>query len=70
MPHKTEEIIVGGLLRPWYEPPHDSYVGVREHFSASQLSRLDGLKTKTPITAVDKAFLLGMYAKLLFTADD
>lgn len=68
MTHQSEQVIVGGLIRPWRLEAAQYYPGVREHFSASQLARIAGLEHKEEITLGDKAFLAAMYAKLIFTA--
>jgi hypothetical protein len=67
MTHQSEEIIIGGLLRPWSIQYSEYYPGVREHFTAAQLTRIAGLASKE-ITLGDKLFLLAMYTKLIFTA--
>ena len=67
MTHQSEEIIIGGLLRPWSIQYGEYYPGVREHFTDEQLARIAGLASKE-ITFGDKVFLLAMYTKLIFTA--
>lgn len=67
MTHQSEQVVVGGLLRPWSIQYSEYYPGVREHFSEAQLARLAGLASKE-ITFGDKTFLAAMYLKLIFTA--
>lgn len=51
----------------------DEYEGVREHFRATQLQRLDMLRSRpedATFTEAEKCFIARMIAKAIFAGED
>jgi len=72
MSHTTSGTILHSLLDT-FDPLSTHYVGVREHFSTSELARIDSLRTQPNeyhFTFFDRLFIAWTLSKVVMSAEN
>lgn len=72
MSHKSGTIIIDSLL-DIFDPNNPEYDGVREHYSAQELAKIDELRARDPETAhfnlLEKVFVSYVVDKAIFAGE-
>lgn len=72
MGHETTTVIIHSMLEP-FNPDSEHYQGVREHFGAQKLLRIDQLRAKPDdyhFTFNDRLFISWALGKVVMTAQN
>lgn len=72
MSHETTTVILRAGLLKMFDPNESEYAGIREHFSAQELEKINEIRARDPETAtftfLEKIFVSYVVDKAIFTS--